>query len=91
MRPNAHKGVGTYIIVLVTIKIQIRILKIQTGCLRRKGAYTHEDNREMNPSRTLTEFWAAKVANTAASFDKAEPPPAKSDKDLNAIKGIFCW
>ena len=44
----------------------------------------------MNLTRAVAAFWDANTAKAAASLDKAEPPPAKSDNDLNAMKGIFC-
>ena len=53
--------------------------------------YDYESKREMNPITASTAFWAANEEKTSASLDKADPPPAKSDRDLIAIKGVFCW
>lgn len=43
----------------------------------------------MNLTRTSRAFWDAKEANTSASLDNAEPPPAKSDSALMAMKGFL--
>jgi len=45
----------------------------------------------MNLTRTSNEFWDAKEEKTFISLDNAEPPPARSDKALMAMKGFFCW
>lgn len=45
----------------------------------------------MNLRRTSNAFWDANDKNTCTSLDDAEPPPAKSDSDLMAMKGILCW
>ena len=58
---------------------------------RQESENYYHGNNEMNLVRTATAFWDAKVAKTVASFDIAEPPPAKSDSDLMAMKGVFCW
>jgi len=43
----------------------------------------------MNLIRTSNAFWDAKEPNTFISLDNAEPPPAKSDNALMAIKVSF--
>jgi hypothetical protein len=45
----------------------------------------------MNWTRTLNAFWEANDKNIDASLVKEEPPPAKSDNALIAMKGIFFW
>jgi hypothetical protein len=43
----------------------------------------------MNLTTTSTAFCAANEEKMSASFDKADPPPARSERDLIAIKGVF--
>lgn len=45
----------------------------------------------MNFTTTVTEFSAAKEEKTEASFDCAEPPPARSERERIAMKGVPNW
>jgi len=45
----------------------------------------------MNLTRTWNAFWEANDKKIDASLDNDEPPPAKSDNALMAMKGILCW
>ncbi|BAS92904.1 Os05g0227901 [Oryza sativa Japonica Group] len=44
----------------------------------------------MNLTATATAFCAASAANTPASLDSAEPPPARSESDRMAMNGAPC-
>ena len=48
------------------------------------------DNCLTNSKRTVTELFEARVMKVSASFESAEPPPAKSERALMVIKGTFC-
>jgi hypothetical protein len=48
-------------------------------------------NNEINFTRTLNAFCEANDKKIDISLVDDEPPPAKSDNDLIAMKGILCW
>ncbi|BAT78331.1 hypothetical protein VIGAN_02099600, partial [Vigna angularis var. angularis] len=49
-----------------------------------------EDKSLTNSMTAVTELAAAMDKKVSASLDSAEPPPAKSERALIAMKGILC-
>ena len=66
-------------------------LKMTLAYTLRKGLKLLNYNKDMNLTRTWNAFWEANDKKIDASLDNAEPPPAKSDNALIAMKGILCW
>ena len=48
-------------------------------------------NKDINLTRTSNAFWEANDIKIDTSLVNDEPPPAKSDNALMAMKGILCW
>lgn len=58
---------------------------------RKMSKAVHLGKFLMNSTTTLTELVAASIEKVSASLDSAEPPPARSDRDLMMTNGFLCW